>query len=92
MWGSASDVLYCAVPTNLTAGQYPDTWYQGEVSFTDQIWKIDLKTGATTMLVDPVTIRGGEEIDGIKLSLSPDGKYLLFVNKKDSFLWKLDLN
>lgn len=91
-WGSASDVLYCAVPTNLTAGQYPDTWYQGEVSFTDQIWKIDLKTGATTMLVDPVTVRGGEEIDGIKLSLSSDGKYLLFVNKKDSFLWKLDLN
>jgi hypothetical protein len=90
-WGSASDVLYCAVPTNLTAGQYPDTWYQGEVSFTDQIWKIDLKTGATTMLVDPITVRGGEAIDGIKLSLSADGKYLLFVNKKDSFLWKLDL-
>ncbi len=92
VWGSASDFLYCAVPKNITSAQYPDSWYQGEISFADQIWKIDATTGVTTLVVDPASVRDGEEVDGIKLKLSADGKYLLFVNKKDSYLWKLDLN
>ena len=90
-WGSVSDVVYCAVPKEINGGQYPDSWYQGEVSFSDQIWKINILTGNTTLLIDPTIIRGGEEVDGIKLMLDASGKYLLFVNKKDSFLWKLDL-
>ena len=90
-WNNASDAIYCAVPTSISGGQYPDSWYQGEVSFTDQIWKIDTLTGNTTIVSDPSLDTNGEEIDGIKLALDASGKYLLFVNKKDSFLWKLDL-
>ena len=91
VWGKGNDIIYCAVPTFATFGQYPDTWYQGEVSFSDQIWKINTKDGNATMLLDPATAPGGEEVDGIKLALDANGKYLFFVNKKDSFLWKLDL-
>ncbi|MFZ1019925.1 MAG: hypothetical protein WAN61_02985, partial [Minisyncoccia bacterium] len=72
-------------------GQYPDSWYQGTVSFSDQFWKIDLTTGNTTMLVDPITITGNQEIDGIKLALDDGENYLFFVNKKDSYLWELSL-
>lgn len=90
-WNNASDTIYCAVPTNVSGGQYPDSWYQGEVSFIDQIWKIDVLTGNTTIISDPALDTNGEEIDGIKLALDASGKYLLFVNKKDSFLWKLNL-
>jgi len=86
-----SDVVYCAVPKLIDAGEYPDTWYQGEVSFRDQFWKIDIKNGNAIMILDPVTVVGGEEIDGIKLSLDESEGYLFFVNKKDSFLWKLSL-
>lgn len=89
--GKASDVIYCAVPEFINSGQYPDSWYQGEVSFSDQLWKIDVKTGNATIIVDPITVVGGEEIDGIKLSLDESENYLFFVNKKDSFLWKFDL-
>ena len=93
VWGSGSDVVYCAVPRSIVStAQYPDAWYQGEVSFSDQIWKIDIKTGNTTMLVDPLTVPGGEDIDGIKLQLDSAGNYLFFVNKKDSFLWEFNLN
>ncbi len=92
VWGPVSDVVYCAVPRAINGGQYPDSWYQGEVSFSDQIWKINITTGATSMISDPITVTGGEDIDGIKLMLDTSGKYLLFVNKKDSILWKLDLN
>lgn len=91
-WGSASDVLYCAVPTQINPGQYPDSWYQGEISFNDQIWKVNILTGNTTILADPTTIATRESIDGTKLMVSPSEKYLLFVNKKDSFLWELELN
>jgi hypothetical protein len=90
VWGSASAVIYCAVPRALGAGQYPDPWYQGEVSFEDQFWKIDVESGNVTLLVDPAT-ETEEAVDGIKLGLSDDERYLLFVNKKDSFLWEIEL-
>ena len=93
VWGSASDVIYCAVPKSINAGQYPDVWYQGEVSFSDSIWKIDAKTGLATGLLDPVTAPGGgEDIDGVKLMLDSSQNYLFFVNKKDSYLWEFKLN
>jgi hypothetical protein len=91
VWGSASDVVYCAVPKSIDAGAYPDAWYQGIVSFSDQIWKIDVKTGNATMLLDPATVTGGEEIDGTKLALDSGANYLFFVNKKDSYLWEFGL-
>lgn len=91
VWNSGSDVVYCAVPANIPFGAYPDAWYQGEVSFTDQFWKIDTKTGNATIIVDPTIINGGGEIDGTKLDLDDGENYLFFVNKKDSFLWKLEL-
>ncbi len=89
VWGSDSITLYCAVPVFLEVGQYPDSWYQGEVSFADQIWKIDTVNGTTDLIID--TTLDGKNIDAIKLALDKDNKYILFVNKKDSMLWKLDL-
>ena len=91
VWGKVSDIIFCAVPKAVGFGPYPDAWYQGEVSFNDELWKIDVKTGNTTLLANPPTIEGGEEIDGVKLALDEGENYLFFVNKKDSFLWKLDL-
>ena len=91
VWGKVSDVVYCAVPRFIDTGEYPDTWYQGEVSFSDQVWKIDIKTRNATMVSDPLTVLGGEDIDGIKLMTDDGENYLFFVNKKDSFLWELNL-
>lgn len=91
VWNKTSDFIYCAVPKTIDFGSYPDTWYQGEVSFSDQIWKIEAKTGKGNILVDPIAVKGGEDIDGIKLGLEDGENYLFFVNKKDSFLWELEL-
>ncbi len=91
VWGKVSDTIYCLVPKSTLGGSYPDIWYKGEVSFSDEIWKIDLNTGNADILVDPITVEGGEEIDGIKLSLNEEEDYLFFVNKKDSFLWEFNL-
>ncbi len=98
VWNKTSDVIYCSVPKLPGLILYPDSWYQGEISFADQIWKIDVKTGNATMIADPNAISGGfaspaggEDIDGIKLALDNGENYLFFVNKKDSFLWGLSL-
>jgi len=91
VWASISDVLYCSVPKYIDSVLYPDSWYRGTVSFSDEIWKIDLNTGNASKIIDPISVKGGEEIDGIKLSLDSGENHLFFVNKKDSYLWKLDL-
>ncbi|MFH1201108.1 MAG: hypothetical protein V1484_02140 [bacterium] len=90
VWNKTSEVVYCGVPKSVAGGQYPDSWYQGEVSFSDQIWKIDIKTGNATIITDPTAV-SGEDIDSIKLMLDDGENYLFFVNKKDSFLWELSL-
>jgi hypothetical protein len=91
VWGTASDVIYCAVPRTTPPGAYPDDWYKGKVSFSDQIWKIDVASKTASVIIDPLSEPGGEDIDGIKLALDKDQNYLFFVNKKDSFLWELSL-
>ena len=42
------------------------------------------------MIANPLDIVK-EEIDGIKPALDESEDYLFFVNKKDSFLWELEL-
>lgn len=92
VWSKTSMFLYCSVPKYASGMNYPDTWYQGEISFSDEIWKINIENGNTTLLADPVLFSGGEEIDGIKLGLDEAEKYLFLINKKDSTFWKLVLN
>jgi hypothetical protein len=90
VWNKTSDTIYCAVPKYIDRAFYPDSWYQGEISFSDEIWKIDVVSGNTTLISDPASI-GEEEMDAIKLGLDDNQNYLFFVNKKDSYLWELDL-
>jgi len=87
VWDKTSEFLYCAVPQFIERGDYPDAWYQGEISFSDQIWKIDALTGAGTLLDSPI-----ESLDAINLKLDPEEKYLFFINKKAPYLWMLSLN
>ncbi|HNW71392.1 MAG TPA: hypothetical protein PKZ36_01205 [Candidatus Paceibacterota bacterium] len=90
-WSKTNTILYCSVPKYIDGIKYPDTWYMGEVSFSDEIWKINIENGTTTLLADPISFSKGEEIDGIKLSLDEKENYLLLINKKDSYLWELVL-
>ncbi len=90
-WNKVSDTVYCAVPSTIETANYPDDWYRGEISFSDQIWKINLQDGSTTLIADPLVISGGEDTDGIQLAVDTNEDYLFFINKKDSFLWELEL-
>ncbi len=84
------NVVYCAIPANIPNTDYPDAWYQGLVSFSDNIWGINTATGETDLLIN-IPDFSGKEIDAIKPFLSDSEQFLFFTNKKDSMLWSLDL-
>jgi hypothetical protein len=89
VWSQDNINVYCAVPQSLPAGNYPDSWYQGLVSFNDSIWKINTETDSFSLLLNPSS--AGENMDGINLELSQKENHLFLINKKDSTLWGLGL-
>lgn len=83
--------VYCAVPTEIPNGLYPDDWYKGTVSFVDQIWHLDTLTGEVHLLANLVNL-SDRLIDATNLTLDPKENFLYFINKNDLSLWSLDLN
>ncbi len=91
VWGEKDrSFVYCAVPTTVRQGTYPDDWYQGLVTFEDRLWKIGVQDGMTDLVLDP-SIEEGVDMDMTKLDISTDDSKIIFINKSDSSLWVLDL-
>ncbi|MES2668466.1 MAG: hypothetical protein V4644_02145 [Patescibacteria group bacterium] len=88
-WAPGGRAVYCGVPTTL-AGNLPDEWYQGAVSFSDRLWRIDLTTRLATLVVDPTQV-ADVTIDAVALTIDPQADALIFTNKKDGTLWAYDL-
>ncbi len=91
VWTSDSKSIYCGVPTKITSAQYPDAWYQGAVTFTDRLWRIDVKNRYTQRVLDPKQYGKGP-FDMTSLSIDPYQKVLSFINKKDGSLWMYKLS
>lgn len=89
VWAKDELSVYCAVPRTMS-GTWPDSWYQGTVSFSDRIWKIDLASRTAILIVDPLVV-ADVAIDAVSLSLDDASDVLLFTNKKDGSLWAYDL-
>jgi hypothetical protein len=83
--------LFCAVPTSVPVGGYPDAWYEGTASTIDRILEIDTDTGSVHMVSD-LTKDANTPIDAEWLALDQSERFLYFVNKKDLSLWSVDLN
>ncbi len=89
VWTKDSKTIYCAVPKQLLQNSiYPDAWYQGLESWSDSLYKIDVKSGQVQM-IEPLSV--GDGIDATNLELNVKENYLVFINKKDSTLWSFDL-
>ncbi|MBP6974408.1 MAG: hypothetical protein KBB54_00510 [Candidatus Pacebacteria bacterium] len=84
------NVLFCAVPENIAFSTYPDVWYQGLINFSDSIWRIDINTGETRLIMN-IQNESGEVIDATNLYVSAGDDYLVFTNKVDLTLWGLQL-
>ncbi len=88
-WSSDSFTLYCGVPTTMT-GKIPDDWYQGAISFSDRLWKIDMITRDATLLISPKQA-GNTDVDAVGLTVDSTNDVLIFMNKIDSDLYAYDL-
>ncbi len=74
-------VVYCAVPQTIPTAEYPDQWYQGIISFSDSLWKINTVTFVAEKIYNLPSL------DIINPSLSSDDVYFLFMNKITSTPW-----
>jgi hypothetical protein len=90
-WNKQNTTIYCSIPKYSYQNNLPDAWYMGEISFDDEIWKIDVSSGNATFITDPSQLPKGEALDGIKLSVDNEETYLFFINKKNSSFWQLKL-
>lgn len=91
VWTADERSLYCAVPGGtLPDGEYPDDWYQGAVSFSDRIWRVDVANRYAEMVLDFST-ETKQSLDGISLSVDASKTFLVFTNKTDGSLWSVHL-
>ncbi|MDB4991946.1 MAG: hypothetical protein JWL75_191 [Parcubacteria group bacterium] len=89
VWAPNGLSIYCAVPTNLS-GNLPDDWYQGAVTFTDRIWKIDLTQRVATLILDPNQV-GKVNVDAVNLTLDSSEGVLIFTDKHTGALYSYTL-
>lgn len=86
VWGQNNKTIFCAVPKSISSSAVmPDDYYKEKISFSDEIWRINLETE------DLVKIEENGDFDAKELLLSPSEDYLLFINKKDGLLYSLEL-
>lgn len=91
VWGNFyKEIVYCAAPSQIPEGTYPDDWYQGSVSTIDKIWQINSTNGEIQLISSIVDI-SDRVIDAFNLSLDEKDGFLFFMNKNDLSLWSLDL-
>jgi hypothetical protein len=82
--------LFCAVPSVVPSGSYPDAWYQGRVSYSDIFWIFDVEKNQALFLAAPEDLVGAK-MDVENLHLDPREEYLLFTDRNTGILWNLRL-
>ncbi len=90
VWAANESALYCGIPVSPPAAAYPDDWYQGTLSFSDRIWKIDV-AGRYAQLVLDFSATTKVALDAEALAVDPSTTVLVFVNKNDGSLWSYSL-
>jgi hypothetical protein len=89
VWGSVdAAVVYCAIPDAVPQGTYPDDWYQGVVSFSDSLWRINTETGESARVIGLVD-KDGNPMDATHLAVDSKDATLSFINKRDGSLWRV---
>lgn len=87
VWGIKDpSVVYCAVPKTMPKNLYPDRWYQGVVSFSDDIWKVNTVTTEITKVLGPEAL-GAPDLDITNLAITSGDEYLLFMDKNTGKPW-----
>ena len=88
VWSKDNITVYCGIPKRILGTEFPESWYQGIVSFEDYFVKINTKT------LSVITIENGNgapAFDATDLFLDSEEGIIFFTNKKDGTLWSLKM-
>lgn len=89
VFDSKNIYVYCAVPSNIPPGKYPDDWYMGKTVFSDSIIRYDLNTGSIESLLQQTD---GKSFDVEDIKIDTSSKYLIIKNKEDGLLLSINLD
>ncbi len=91
VWSRDNRTLFCAAPRTIPGtAKLPDDYYNQQVAFEDNFWKINLATQEITEIYQAKE-NDAQFYDGENLRLPVMEDYLIFVNRKDGLLYSLDL-
>lgn len=93
LWKDVNSFI-CAVPKKMPGGVYPDDWYKGKVSFSDDYFvEIDVElSGVREVILKTDTVGDGQfNVDGYSLKLSASGQELFFIDRKTGDLWVYEI-
>jgi hypothetical protein len=91
VWGNKDKkVVYCAVPKSISNNNYPDAWYQGVASFSDNFWRIDIEKG-TTDIIYQTGVNEDVSVDAMDLRINEDDNFIIFTDKNNLSLWGLQI-
>jgi hypothetical protein len=88
---TATSTIFCATPISYVPTNYLDLWHQGLSNVSDSIFAFNVESGASLALASPGSTDGGNAASISHLGVSPDGKYLFYITRKDRSLWGVRL-
>ncbi len=91
VWTHDSAKIYCAVPNTFPKGEYPDSWKQGVIHFSDSLWKINLEKSLLEK-VAPLTSTQRNALDMTNLQIDDTETTLLFTDNFNKSLWMIILS
>lgn len=81
-----NDSMLCGLSTEPYTEQSPDTWYSGEVTYSDELWHTNVKTGDSTYILG-LEAESGRQLDVVFPRVQSDAAAVFFINKIDQSLW-----
>lgn len=81
VWLANEDVI-CAGNTSVPSGTYPDMWYAGLISFSDQLYRIYTASNTFDVLTET------QSFDMTHLQVDETTDTVYFIDKITGYLWK----
>lgn len=82
-----NETLYCAVPRSIPTARYPDDWYQGKITFADDLWEIKFPSKETKKIS---IVRGN--YDFIQTTVNLRNNWLYVIDKSTQKLQAFNLS
>ena len=91
-WSLDNKTVYYALPGQIPDGMVlPNDYNESKFNTIDTFWKVDITTGKKDRIIDPDALSKIGAIDATRLFLNANESALLFINRTDGKLYRIDL-